>query len=69
MLFYFCLQLGSGKRIDFGFRYAPRGDNKMMLINSDNYEQQKYLESQPHKQLTRGHGEPNIRFLEDKDDD
>jgi len=66
MLFYFCLQLGSGKRIDFGFRYSPRGDNKVMLVNSENYEQQKYLES--HKQLTQGHGEPNFRFLDEDDD-
>ena len=69
MLFYFCLQLGSGKRFDFGFRYAPHGDSKLMLVNSDNYEQQKYLEAQSYKQLPQGHGEPSIRFLDDNDDD
>ena len=63
MLIYFCLQLGSGKRIDFGFRYAPHSDNKMMLVNSENYEQQKYLEAHQNKQLTQGHGDPNIRWL------
>ena len=68
MLLYFCLQLGSGKRIDFGFRYDPHGDSKMMLVNSGNYEQQRQLENQQ-KLLTHGHGEPNIRFIDDGDDD
>jgi len=68
MIFYVCLQI-AGKRIDFGFRYAPHGDNKMMLVNGDNYEQQKYLEENSYKQLPQGHGEPNLRFLNEDDDD
>jgi hypothetical protein len=63
MIFYWYLQFNSGKRIDFGFRYAPKSQDKFVLINGDNIDQQRQIEAKGIKQLTQGNKEPRIRWL------